>query len=47
MMRYILDGPYRNPFRLELGRHVIPLALAALFLGVAFGYTWAFKALTQ
>lgn len=41
IMRTILDGPYRNPLRLEIGRHVVPLAMAILFLGVALGYAWA------
>lgn len=46
-MSNIIEGPYRNPLRLELGRHIVPLALGVLFLGIAFGYAWAFKALTQ
>lgn len=47
MIQRILDGPYFNPIRLELGRHVIPLLLAVLFIGVALGYTWAYKAFSQ
>lgn len=39
----ILNGPYRNPLRMELVRHVIPLSMAVLFVGLALGYLWAYK----
>lgn len=32
---------YRNPLRLELVRHVIPLCLGVMFLATGIGYGWA------
>ena len=35
---------YRNPYKLELINHVLPIALTVFFLGLGFGYRWAMKA---
>ena len=34
----------RNPIKLELARHVIPLLGFCCFLACLFGYGWAWKA---
>ena len=37
---------YRCPVVLELFRHDVPIAAAALFVGVILGYAWARAAYT-
>ena len=32
---------YRNPLKLEVMSHVVPLIMLMFFLGIAFGYAWA------
>lgn len=32
---------FRNPIRLELVRHVIPLGVFIFFIAMAIGYAWA------
>ena len=37
---------HRNPLRLELVRHVIPLGIFIFFTALALGYAWAKAAYT-
>jgi NADH:ubiquinone oxidoreductase subunit 3 (subunit A) len=44
-MNIILEY-YRNPMRLELVRHVVPLLIFVFFIAVGLGYAWARAAYT-
>ena len=35
---------FRNPIKLELVRHVLPLLGLSVFLAIMLGYHWAWKA---
>lgn len=38
---------HRNPIKLELVRHVIPLGIWIFFVALAIGYAWAKAAYTN